>query len=278
MAATIGFHALLLLAFLLYKIITPIPPYPEDGGGGLGVELSFGDSQDGMGFINPELLSAAPAKAPAPQQEAAPVMTSEIEEEAIEPERPKPKKQPVKELKRPEPSPKITKTEAQPIIEKENTRALYPGKKGGSEGQTGKPGNQGSQEGDPYARYYEGRSGSGGEGGDGTGSGGGTGSGNGTGTGTGNGPGISFKLDGRGSTSLPKPAYTSEKSGRVVVDIQVDQQGNVVRAKAGGRGTTVQDSELFRQAESAARRAKFKPSATAPEVQIGTITYNFIRN
>jgi len=34
-AFSIGIHALLLLLFILYKIITPLPPYPEDGGGGL---------------------------------------------------------------------------------------------------------------------------------------------------------------------------------------------------------------------------------------------------
>ena len=58
-AVTIVFHGLLLLLFILYKIITPLPAYPEDGGGGLGVELNFGNSADGMGMMNPEELSSA---------------------------------------------------------------------------------------------------------------------------------------------------------------------------------------------------------------------------
>jgi TonB family protein len=273
---TIVFHVLLLLLFLLYKIITPLPPYNPEGGGGLGVELNFGDSEMGMGMVNPDELSAPVPPAPVPPQENAPLLTSEEEEEGItEPvkEKVKPKKE-VKELKRPEPSPKITRTEAEPV---KNER-LYSGKKGGSEGNTGKAGNQGQQEGDPFGPVFKGKKGEGGGSGGGTGSG--TGSGNGSGNGPGNGPGggMSFSLGGRGSITLPKPAYTSEKSGRVVVDITVDQEGRVVKARAGARGTTVQDSELFRQAESAAKKARFKPAPDAPEMQVGTITYNFIRD
>jgi TonB family protein len=270
---TIVFHALLLLLFIFYKIITPLPPYDPGGGGGLGVELNFGDSETGMGLSNPEELSAPQKPAPAPREENAPLLTSEEEEEAIaEPVKVKPKKE-IKELKRPEPFPRITKAEPQPV---KNER-LYPVKSGGSEGKTGTPGNQGKPDGDPYAPMYTGNKGTGGQG---SGTGGGTGSGNGpgSGSGSGGGSGMSFSLAGRGSISLPKPAYTSEKSGRVVVDITVDQEGRVIKAKAGGRGTTVQDSELFRQAESAAKKARFKPDADAPEMQVGTITYNFIRD
>jgi TonB family protein len=64
----------------------------------------------------------------------------------------------------------------------------------------------------------------------------------------------------------------------VVVEIAVDRQGKVISAKAGARGTTVQDANLFDQAEKAARKAKFKANPDAAEKQIGTITYTFIRN
>ena len=265
---TIVFHALLLLLFILYKIITPLPPYDPGGGGGLGVELNFGDSETGMGMSNPDELSAPAKPAPAPKADDAPLLTSDDEEEAIaEPVKEKPRKKEVKELQRPEPSPRITKAEPQPV---KNER-LYPVKSGGSEGKTGTPGNQGKPDGDPYAPLYTGSKGSGGQG---SGSGGGSGSG----SGSGSGGGTSFSLGGRGSISLPKPAYTSEKSGRVVVDITVDQEGRVVKVRAGARGTTVQDAELFRQAESAARKARFKPDPDAPDAQVGTITYNFIRD
>jgi TonB family protein len=274
---TLTFHGLLLLLFILYKIITPLPPYPEDGGGGLGVELSFGNSNDGMGMTNPELLPSAGDQAKPEREENAPILTSETEENNYVPEPEKPKKTiKPKELKRETSGPVITKT-IQPTVDE---RALYPQKnnKSGSEGNTGKAGNQGSETGDPYSRTYDGAGGGKGEGGNGNGSGGGKGGGNGSGTGTGEGSGISYNLAGRGKIVLPKPEYTSQKSGKVVVEIAVDRQGKVISAKAGARGTTVQDANLFDQAEKAARKAKFKANPDAAEKQIGTITYTFIRN
>lgn len=274
---TLIFHGLLILLFILYKIITPLPAYPENGGGGLGVELNFGNSEDGMGLMNPDQLSAVGKSAPPAPSDQARLLTSETEDDNYVPEPDKPKvKREVKELKRETNGPVITKT-MEPVVEE---RALYPSKnsKGGSEGNTGKAGNQGKEDGDPYSKYYKGKGGAGGDGGNGAGTGGGTGGGNGPGTGTGNGAGISVDLAGRGSVSLPKPAYTSPKSGKVVVEITVDRDGNVIKAKAGGRGTTVQDANLFEQAERAASKAKFKSNPSATEKQIGTITYTFIRN
>lgn len=274
--STVGFHVLLLLLFILYKLVTPIPPYPVDGGGGLGVELNFGDSESGMGMSNPEERSAPVKPQPPPQAQNAPLLTSDVEENNyVEPVRPKPKKPEPKELKRPDTGPRITKTDPAPAP----PDRLYSGKKtGGSEGNTGKPGNQGKEDGDPYGKVYEGKPGSGGTGDGGPGSGGGSGGGDGIGTGPGRGSGISFNLGSRGSVSLPKPDYGSEKSGFVVVDITVDRNGNVIRVRAGAKGTTVQDAKLFEQAESAARRAKFRSDPSAPEQQHGTITYQFIRN
>ena len=277
-AITIAFHGLLLLLFILYKIITPLPAFPEDGGGGLGVELNFGNSEDGMGMTNPDQLSSASKPQPSAQSDQAALLTADDDENYIpdvEKIKPKPKRE-LKELKRKTDGPVITKT-VEPVVEQ---RALYSGKssKGGSEGNTGKAGNQGKENGDPYARAYSGKGGKGGDGGDGKGTGGGEGGGDGDGKGTGKGSGISYDLAGRNPMALPKPAYNSPKSGRVVVDISVDQQGKVMVAKAGARGTTVQDASLFREAEAAARRSKFTPNPNGPEKQIGTITYLFIRN
>ena len=73
LVVTLAFHGLLLLLFLLYQIITPIPPFEVEpgGGGGLGVELNFGDSPDGMGMDNPDLLSSASKPAPPTQADDA---------------------------------------------------------------------------------------------------------------------------------------------------------------------------------------------------------------
>lgn len=268
-------HALIILMFFLIKFITPIPPYPEEGGGGYGFELNFGDTDEGMGNINPDLKSANnPAQAAKQLDDPEKIFTDNSQDNEINEVR---KVETVKKPKEPF-KPKENPKEVAKKQPEENTKALYPGnkQKGGSEGTGKKQGNQGQEGGDPYGPVYSGKTGSGG--GEGTGTGGGSGGGDGTGIGTGKGPGISYDLGGRTATNLPKPAYTSERSGRVVVDITVDQDGNVLKVKAGARGTTVQDEELFRRAEEAARKAKFKANPSGPEKQIGSITYNFVRN
>ena len=110
------------------------------------------------------------------------------------------------------------------------------------------------------------------------GSGGSTGVGEGSGKGSGGeggGSGISFSLAGRGSKSLPGPTATSPENGNIVVEIRVDQEGNVVSAKAGARGTTLWNTNLWRRCEQAAKKSEFTAKPDAPELQKGTITYIF---
>lgn len=75
--------------------------------------------------------------------------------------------------------------------------------------------------------------------------------------------------------SLPKPSYATQMEGIVVVQVKVDQYGNVTEAVAGAEGTTVTDKTLWNAARSAALKAHFNQSADAPAVQTGTITYVF---
>ncbi|PKP04377.1 MAG: hypothetical protein CVU11_04950 [Bacteroidetes bacterium HGW-Bacteroidetes-6] len=63
----------------------------------------------------------------------------------------------------------------------------------------------------------------------------------------------------------------------MVVTIWVDKQGNVTRAEPGAIGTTVSNPTLWNAAKTAALQAKFDVNNDAPEVQKGTITYNFIK-
>lgn len=110
------------------------------------------------------------------------------------------------------------------------------------------------------------------------GSGGSTGVGEGSGKGSGGeggGSGISFSLAGRGSKSLPEPNATSSENGSIVVEIRVDQEGNVVFAKAVWKGTTLTDTNLWRRCEQAAKKSKFTAKPDAPELQPGKITYIF---
>jgi hypothetical protein len=75
--------------------------------------------------------------------------------------------------------------------------------------------------------------------------------------------------------ALPKPKSVGSGNGKVVVQIEVDQYGNVVSAVPGAEGTTIMDEEQWNAARTAAMRAHFNMSANAPTVQTGTIVYTF---
>ena len=86
----------------------------------------------------------------------------------------------------------------------------------------------------------------------------------------------SARLAGRNVVgSLPLPPYGVQKSGRVVVRIRVDREGNVTEAIPGIEGTTVQDRSLWNAAKNAALQARFNANPKAPLSQEGTITYIF---
>lgn len=87
------------------------------------------------------------------------------------------------------------------------------------------------------------------------------------------------KLAGRTvNGTLPRPSYAVQKDGIVVVEIWVDNYGNVQKAVAGAEGTTVTDKTLWQAARKAALGAHFNMSADAPALQKGTITYIFKLN
>ncbi|HTK27880.1 MAG TPA: TonB family protein [Pyrinomonadaceae bacterium] len=80
------------------------------------------------------------------------------------------------------------------------------------------------------------------------------------------------------ATSLPKPSYpaaarAANASGVVVVQVTVDEDGNVIRAQA------VSGEQLLRQAaEDAARKAKFQATASSGQLvkTNGVLVYNFV--
>lgn len=74
---------------------------------------------------------------------------------------------------------------------------------------------------------------------------------------------------------LPKPKYTAQTEGTVVVTVWVDQYGTVKKAQAGAAGSTTTNSELLAAARNAAMQSHFSPSGDAPALQEGTITYVF---
>ncbi|MDR0972032.1 MAG: hypothetical protein LBM25_06590 [Bacteroidales bacterium] len=119
--------------------------------------------------------------------------------------------------------------------------------------------------------------------GGGIGEGSGSGIGDNQGTGGGGlgsdatGSGTTFFLAGRGSKDLSIPSSKTDEVGSIVVTIWVNPQGDVTRAVAGARGTTIDNKSLWRHCENAASKSKFTAAPQAPEEQKGTITYKFRR-
>jgi hypothetical protein len=101
--------------------------------------------------------------------------------------------------------------------------------------------------------------------------------GSGTGAGgNGDGKGVSFNLGGRGAKELVPPASSTTEVGKVVVEIFVDREGNVVKANKILKETNITDSNLVTKCIQAAKKCKFAADPNAPEIQRGTITYRFV--
>ena len=82
-----------------------------------------------------------------------------------------------------------------------------------------------------------------------------------------------FNLNGRsiGRGGLPRPTYNKQDEGRIVINITVTPEGNVIAAEI-GRGTNIDNAELRKSAIDAAKRAKFN-KINGTNNQTGTITY-----
>jgi len=256
-------------------LTTPIPPYPEGGGGpGNGIELNLGFSDVGSGSAPLEIPTASEVAKPLAvaklEADKGKLVTQDLEEvPQINPQVAEPKKvkkdikktvaeQPDKTLKKEPVKPQPT----QPIV---NKNALYKGYKNSADGNDKAHGDKGDPNGSLGAKAFGGKGGNGG-------SGGGTGGGQGTGKGTGTGPGISANLQNR-VISLPKPEYKHQVEGTVIVEITVDKDGKVTQAIPGVRGSTTLDESLLQAAQQAAKLANFKTDASL--FQKGTITYKF---
>lgn len=84
---------------------------------------------------------------------------------------------------------------------------------------------------------------------------------------------ISYSLIERSHYSLPVPIYTCIEGGKIVVNILVDEQGNVIEADFNKKSSTTENGCLIDNAIEYALKSKFN-SATKGE-QKGTITYLF---
>ena len=88
------------------------------------------------------------------------------------------------------------------------------------------------------------------------------------------GRGIGINLKGREVVKQPKLPSDTKEEGKVVVEITVDSEGNVIEANPNGRGTTTSSALLKAKAKHAALATKFNIDGKFEEQQ-GTITIVF---
>lgn len=265
---TLLFHALLLFALFFMALKTPLPLPDEEG-----VEVNLGFTDVGQATQNNQPENNNTDFSPVQEKQDQPVkeVVQDLQEEEIvkqetedapaivnKPEPEKKVEKPIEkqpEIVKPEPEKKdeqvkVAEPEPKPVVD---PRLLYTGKKANnSEGNDQEIGNKGIETGVANAANYSGPGGLGTD-------------------------GISYNLGNRKASSLPKPTYNSTDQGRVNVRIRVDKEGNVISAEVLQKGTTVTDIKLHNFAVQAALKAVFTPDSNAAEIQVGTITYNFIK-
>ena len=243
------------ILFLLFTIfgLTYMDPPPENG-----IAVNFGTSETGSGEIQPtEPIQSAPEQAkskPVPAEEDD-VLTQEDEAPIT-----LPKKEKTKPVTKPTETKPVTKpTETKPT--KPSNSALnsiikgpkQDGTKQDGHGPDDEGGDKGNPNGSLYANSFYG---------------------SGTGDGIGTGKGTGWGLAGRKLSGNSKKIQDCNESGKVVVKIWVNRQGNVVRAER-TQGTTNTNPCLVNPALETARTFKWQPDANAPETQIGFVVVNF---
>jgi TonB family protein len=96
------------------------------------------------------------------------------------------------------------------------------------------------------------------------------------GKGTFGGNGSSFELGGRSMIAGPKIGEKPTEEGKVVLNIWVDRQGNILRTSQNLKESTTTSQYLFNLAQNAAKKAKFNPLPSATPEQRGKMTFIFI--
>lgn len=124
------------------------------------------------------------------------------------------------------------------------------GTESGGEGNDNTAGDKGQIDGNPYAPSYFG--------GPGSGSG-----------------GVGYGLNGRGRPSFKSYKQDCNESGLVVVKIEVDRSGKVIKATPGVKGTQNSAACLLEPAKRIAMSHKWRADSKAPARQIGFVSINF---
>jgi TonB family protein len=249
---TIGIHVLLFLLLFLIVFITPIPPFeikpvPEIEIG-LGMEGMGSEDAGGSGQKDKDITTTEDAiKNPVTPNTAANIVTDDTETDVVVKTNPNAKNNDKSETAVEEPK---ASSELLNALAKLKNKQKHEGK-GEGDGNTGGSGDGTKQ---------------------GVGDGSGTGHGNNT-PGY-NGPG-GYDLKGRTLAKHPEKLTDATEEGIVVVLIVVDENGKVIDAKPGQRGSTTQNAALYAKARQAALTAKFNPSPDGAKEQRGTYTFVF---
>ncbi len=255
LSLTLVIHSLLFLLFILIVFITPIPPFevkpvPEIEIG-LGMEGLGNKDAGGSGHHDKDIATtpAEKVKSEKVNNNAAPnIVTDDTETDVAIKTNPKNKKD--------------NKTETPVVAEEKPSSELQ----AALAQLKNKKHHIGKGEGDK------------GTGGSGTGGNKGVGDGDGTGHGN-NTPGYNGKggydLKGRQLMIKPDKLTDSEEEGIVVVEIIVDENGKVIKATPGQRGSTTTSAKLFAKARQAVKQVKFNPSPDGTKEQRGTWTFVF---
>ncbi|SHJ11901.1 energy transducer TonB [Flavobacterium terrae] len=247
---TVILFVLMFLCFFLY-ILKDDPNVPEIFEGGE-IAINFGTSNVGQGEVQPlepvksspqpktsKAVETASQNITAQTSTKAPVIkTSQVESTTNSTVKPVVKSKPT-------PS-KSTNDALSSLINGPKSDGAESG-----HGDDGVPGDKGDPNGDRYANSFYG-------------SGGGTGSGNGS----------SWGLKGRKLANAGKEVQDCNEEGRVVVQVTVNKNGDVVYAQY-TKGTTNTNPCLIKPALATARKFKWQPDSNAPDKQIGFIVINF---
>ena len=252
---------LILLLFVVgHKYMDPPIEY--------GVAVNFGNSDVGKGNVQPlKPVKSEPLKVNEPpkieESQSEPAKPQDVKEEVITQDNEESiaiKKQKEAEAEAlAEAKAEAERIEREKRIQEEKRKKLdaliggvskSDGATTGSEGNDNQEGDKGQLDGDPYAPSYFGDPG--------------TGSG-----------GVGYGLNGRGRATYQTLKQDCNESGLVIVRIVVNQNGNVIEALPGVKGTTNTAQCLLEPAKKIALSHKWRSDANAPAKQIGFVKVNF---
>jgi colicin import membrane protein len=255
---------LLLLSFVGLKFFDPPISY--------GMEVNFGTSVQGKGKVQPTKTLASQPK-PAPQQQKSipvqPIVEKAVakvltqEETSIPVVKKKPKKVSPKEETPKKVEPKKIEKKTPPAPPKPTVAASTKnilsnvlnakkreGEEKAGEGNDAVAGDKGKREGNPYASSYYNKAGLGGN-------------------------RKGFGLNGRNLQSNGAITQECNQEGIVVVRITVNQQGQVITAEPGVKGSTNVHPCLLEPARKTAFLHQWFPDKNAPATQTGFVVINF---